>query len=179
MITIRPSEAQDQQAVLQMARAEPLFSPLEADTVAELLHDYLQLADHNGYLFLSAVDGRRLLGFACYGPTPLTEGTFTVYWLCVAAAGRGQGIGRALMRQVEFAARAAGGRLIVLDTSGRSAYAPTRAFYERIGYMRAATLPDFYAPGDDLVIYLLPLAPAAWIPQPEVAVDRSHPAGVG
>lgn len=178
MTTIRPTQAQDQLALLQMAQAEPLFSATEADTVAELLHDYLTLPDHNGYLFLSSVDGQRLLGFACYGPTPLTEGTFTVYWLCVAAAGRGQGIGRALMQQVELAARAAGGRLIVLDTSGRSAYAPTRAFYERIGYARAASIPDYYAPGDDLVMYMLPLDPAAWIPQPEPSLHRSHPAGV-
>jgi len=178
MITIRPTESQDQPALLQMARTEPLFTAIEADTVAELLHDYLELADHNGYLFLSAVDGRRLLGFACYGPTPLTEGTYTVYWLCVAGAGRGQGIGRELMQQVEFAARAAGGRLIVLDTSGRPAYAPTRTFYERIGYARAATVPDYYAPGDDLVIYMLPLAPAVWFPQPEAPIHRSHPAGV-
>ena len=157
MISIRPTEGQDHDSLLRMARDEPLFSEVEVETVAELLHDYSHLPDHNGYYFLSALDGGQLVGFACYGPTPLTEGTFTVYWLCVAAAGRGQGIGRALMRRVEESVRLTGGRLIVLDTSGRPAYAPTRAFYESIGYARSATVPAFYAPGDDLVIYSLPL----------------------
>ena len=174
MISICPTEGRDQDSLLQMAGDEPLFSEIEAETVAELLRDYLQLPDHNGYYFLCALDGGQLVGFACYGPTPLTEGTFSVYWLCVAAAGRGQGVGRTLMRQVEEAVRLAGGRLIVLDTSGRPAYAPTRAFYERIGYARSATVPDFYAPGDDLVIYSLPLTPLASIAQAENPTRRSY-----
>ena len=41
-----------------------------------------------------------------------------------------------------------------LDTSGRAQYAPTRAFYERKGYRVAARLEDFFAPGDDKVIYV-------------------------
>jgi hypothetical protein len=40
-----------------------------------------------------------------------------------------------------------------VDTSGRAQYAPTRAFYEHMGYERAAVLEDFYAPGDAKVIY--------------------------
>jgi len=40
-----------------------------------------------------------------------------------------------------------------VETSSRSDYVPTRAFYEARGYTRAATIPAYYAPGDDLVIY--------------------------
>jgi ribosomal protein S18 acetylase RimI-like enzyme len=39
------------------------------------------------------------------------------------------------------------------ETSGRPQYEPTRAFYERMGYQVAARLKDFYAPGDDKVIF--------------------------
>ncbi|MBL8851541.1 MAG: hypothetical protein JNG89_17790, partial [Planctomycetaceae bacterium] len=46
-----------------------------------------------------------------------------------------------------------GGRRVYAETSGREQYAPTRAFYERCGYQREATLKDFYAPGDDKVVY--------------------------
>jgi len=41
----------------------------------------------------------------------------------------------------------------VTETSSRGDYAPTRGFYEHRGYTRAATIPGYYAPGDDLVIY--------------------------
>ncbi|MBA2628245.1 MAG: hypothetical protein H0U85_09540 [Gemmatimonadales bacterium] len=45
-------------------------------------------------------------------------------------------------------------RVIVVETAGRSDYAPTRAFYEARGYRAVATIPDFYAPGDDQVAYV-------------------------
>ena len=57
------------------------------------------------------------------------------------------------MREME--GRLAGSaRLIVVETAGREDYAPTRAFYEARGYRRAAVIPDFYAPGDDQVVYV-------------------------
>ncbi|HKV71519.1 MAG TPA: hypothetical protein VJN62_09745, partial [Gemmatimonadales bacterium] len=45
-------------------------------------------------------------------------------------------------------------RLVVVETSSRADYAPTRRFYEARGYTRTAVIPEYYAPGDDLVIYL-------------------------
>jgi len=71
----------------------------------------------------------------------------------VDPARHGQGIGTQLLTEVERRLRAARGRLIVTETSSRADYAPTRAFYEHRGYTRAATIPGYYAPGDDLVIY--------------------------
>jgi GNAT superfamily N-acetyltransferase len=169
MITLRETIPSDRSGILEMASAEPLFTPEEAATVAELLQDWLEDADHNGYYFLSAVEDDNVIGFACYGPTPLTAGTYTVYWLCVSPRGRRKGTGRALMHQVEQQARALGGRLLVLDTSGRPEYASTRVFYERIGYLRTAVVPDFYAPGDDLVMYTFPLTPIVWMTAPQPA----------
>lgn len=158
MIAIRPTQPEDADSLLRLAGAEPLFSKEEAETVAELLEAYLEQDDHGGYCFLSALDEGRLVGFACYGPTPLTQGTFDVYWIAVGKAAKGRGVGRELMARVEAEVRAAGGRMIVLDTSGRPEYAPTRAFYLRLGYTPSATLPDFYAPGDDLIIFTRSLA---------------------
>ena len=50
-------------------------------------------------------------------------------------------------------------RLIVVETAGRPEYAGTRAFYEARGYRAVSRIPDFYAPGDDQVVYVK--APAA------------------
>jgi hypothetical protein len=43
--------------------------------------------------------------------------------------------------------------LLVVETSSRDDYAPTRHFYEAHEYERAASLADYYAPGDHRVIY--------------------------
>ncbi len=158
MINISETIPEHAAALLALARVEPLFSPAEAGVVEELLRDYLDRPDHNGYFFLSALEGGELVGFACYGPTPMTQGTYDLYWIAVSGTRRGAGIGRALMDIVEESVRAAGGRLLVLDTSGREDYAGTRAFYERLGFEQTALIPDFYAPGDDLIIYSLRLS---------------------
>ena len=35
----------------------------------------------------------------------------------------------------------------------RAEYEPTRGFYEARGYRAVSRIPDFYAPGDDQVVY--------------------------
>ena len=44
-------------------------------------------------------------------------------------------------------------RQVYIETSNREQYAPTRGFYLRCGYRQEALLKDFYAVGDDKVIY--------------------------
>lgn len=104
------------------------------------------------YELLGAFDDERLAGYVCFGPTPATEGTFDLYWLAVDPAAQRRGIGRALVREVEQVLRARGGRLLVVETSSRADYEPTRTFYARGGYSEAARVRDFYAPGDDRIL---------------------------
>jgi ribosomal protein S18 acetylase RimI-like enzyme len=129
-----------------------VFRPSEVAIAVELLDR--AAAGDDDYRFVGAFDGADLVGYACWGPTPGTEGTFDLYWIAVDASRQGGGVGSQLLAHVERTLQAGGGRLIVVETSSRADYAPTRAFYERRGYTRAATLPGYYAPGDNLVIYL-------------------------
>lgn len=129
-----------------------MFRPSEVAIAVELLDR--ALAGDDDYRFIGAFDGDALVGYACWGPTPGTEGTFDLYWIAVDTTKQGSGVGSQILAHVERTLQAGGGRLIVVETSSRGDYAPTRAFYERRGYTRAATLPGYYAPGDHLVIYL-------------------------
>jgi len=104
-------------------------------------------------------DGGRVQGFACCGPHPLTEGTFDLYWIAVDPDARRQGVGRALLSQVGTEVKARGGRLLMIETSGLPSYTPTREFYESCDCRREAVIRDFYAPGDDLVIFVKELSP--------------------
>ena len=142
-------------AILDIARNVQVFDAEEIDTVEELLREYRDKgAQASGYHFLSCrVDGR-VLGFACYGPRALTQGAFDLYWIAADKAAQGRGVGGALLVRVAQEIKALGGRLIVAETSGRPEYAPTRRFYETHAYERAAAIADFYAPGDDVVVYV-------------------------
>jgi ribosomal protein S18 acetylase RimI-like enzyme len=64
---------------------------------------------------------------------------------------QGTGIGTALLTEMERRLEGTA-RLIVIETAGRPDYADTRAFYQARGYRPAATIADFYGPGDDQMI---------------------------
>jgi ribosomal protein S18 acetylase RimI-like enzyme len=126
------------------------------DTAVELLDE--SLGGDEDYRFLGAYDGDELIGYACWGPTPGTLGTCDLYWIVVDRGRQRRGVGTALLRAVEEQLAAEGCRLIVVETSSRADYAPTRAFYERRGFSRTAVIPAYYEPGDDLVVYLKDVA---------------------
>src|SRR5207245_1042623 len=136
----------------RLTRATGVFQPEEVAVAVELLDE--SLAGDDDYRFLGSYAGDELTGYACWGPTPGTRGTYDLYWIVVEPAWQGKGVGTQLLAAVERQLLADGCRLIVVETSSRAEYVPTRGFYERRGYRPAARLPGYYAPGDDLMIYL-------------------------
>jgi ribosomal protein S18 acetylase RimI-like enzyme len=96
-------------------------------------------------------DGDRPVAYACFGATPMTEGTYDLYWLVTDAAERGKGLGGRLLADVEAELRRRKARLLRIETSSLEGHGGARRFYERAGYGTVGLIPDFYRPGDDLV----------------------------
>lgn len=94
-----------------------------------------------------------LVGYVCYGATPGTDRTYDLYWIAMHPDVQGSGGGTRLLDEVERRLRERNARLLVVETSSRDDYAPTRQFYAMRGYAQVARLSDFYAPGDDRVIF--------------------------
>jgi ribosomal protein S18 acetylase RimI-like enzyme len=149
--SLRPVGRAHRARLERLTRDTGLFREEEVATAVELLDESLNGDDD--YRFVGAFDGDQLVGYACRGPTPGTEGTHDLYWIVVDHQRQGAGVGTQLLHGVESGLAAHGARLVVVETSSRADYAPTRRFYETRGYTRAATIPGYYAPGDDLVIY--------------------------
>ncbi len=145
--------ADDREAVRWLVESTGVFSPVEIDVAVELIDDRIQRGQASDYHFVFAdIDGRTV-GYTCYGPIALTAASFDLYWIAVDKTLQGRKIGRLLLDRTEQLIRAAGGRQVYIETSNRGQYAPTRGFYLRCGYAQAALLKDFYADGDDKVIY--------------------------
>lgn len=102
---------------------------------------------------MAEVDGR-VAGYVCYGPTPMTTGTWDLYWIATHPEVRGRGAASALVEAMEAELRGLGARLVRVETSHQELYDAAHRFYVRHAYPEVARLPDFYKPGDALIIML-------------------------
>jgi GNAT superfamily N-acetyltransferase len=148
----------DVEAVRTLIERTGFFNRDEVAIAAELVEARLESGAASGYDFVLADLAGALAGYACYGAIPCTAASFDLYWIAVEPKLQRHGTGRTLMEAVEAQVAARGGQRIYIDTSGRDQYRPTREFYERNGFRCEARLADFYAPGDDRVIYVKRLA---------------------
>ncbi len=150
----RRANESDVAAIRAITTATGFFYPAEVDIAIELIEDRLAKGEDSDYDFLFADDAATgaTLGYACYGPIPLTQSSWDLYWIAVSPQAQRRGIGHALMKTVEQDVRARGGKRLYVDTASRPAYQPTRAFYRDSGYKVEAQFPDFYAPGDAKVV---------------------------
>lgn len=150
---IRRCARSDRQVVLSFLAETGFFRPDEMQIAREVLDQALAEGAQGHYQSFVACVGLEVVGWICFGPTPCTLGSFDIYWIGVATAWQGRGIGRALTAFAEKEILDRGGRLVVIETSSRDVYQPTRRFYETLGYRQAACVPEFYGPGDHRVIF--------------------------
>lgn len=144
----------DVERIRELVTGAANFSPAEIEIATELASECLARGIESGYEFIFAEYAGIVVGYACYGPIPGTHARFDLYWVAVAPDSQRHGLGAQLVVRVEAAVRQAGGERIYIDTSTSDAYAAARGFYQRMGYTRAAELPDFYQAGDGKVIFL-------------------------
>lgn len=148
-LKLRDIERRDRAAIARILAATDAFSPAEIDVALELVDEPREA----GYRFVVAEQAGTVAGYACFGATPCTVGTYDLYWIAVDPTLQSKGLGRALLDAVESAVRAEDGRLLIIETASKPEYAATRAFYERCGLELAARIQDFYARGDDKLVY--------------------------
>jgi ribosomal protein S18 acetylase RimI-like enzyme len=151
---IRPLERSDVCPLRGILEATKVFRPDEIDVAQELMEFSLDNPGQDDYEIYSDVDERgSVLGYYCIGATPMTEGTYDLYWIASDPALHGTGVGSRLLHHCEDLVRRKQGRLIVVETSSQPSYDPTRTFYARRGYKEEARIRGYYKTGDDLVIY--------------------------
>jgi GNAT superfamily N-acetyltransferase len=150
---VRPLQLRDRAPLHQLLTKDGLFTREEVSVALELIDG--ALAEPGGeYRVLCADLAGALAGYICYGPTPMTEGTFDLYWIVTHPDARGLGVARALVERMENELRGLGARLVRVETSRLDGYGAARAFYERLAYPLVAVMQDFYRTGEDLLVML-------------------------
>lgn len=157
-MTIRPLEPADRDRIREIVESTGNFTPAERETALEVVDAALATGEASGYLVHVLEDDGVVLGYVGYGPTPLTRGTWDLYWIAVDRAAQGRGAGRALIAFAENDIQHRGGRLLLIETSSQESYGATIHFYERAGYDLEARIRNFYQPGDDKLVFAKELA---------------------
>ncbi len=165
-VTLRPMQPEEVAELVQITTDTGFFRTEEVAVADEVLSACAGKGKDSGYqVYVAAHDGG-LLGYVCFGPTPLTRGAWDIYWIAVAPSHQRHGIGNLLMQQAEGEVRAQGGRLILLETSSLELYEPTHSFYRSQGYREVSCIPDFYDVGDAQITFAKVLSPKGSPPMP-------------
>jgi len=151
--------SEDRDAVAAIVQGVGNFTEAEIACALELIDIYLKDEQQRDYRILVLEDAdARVCAYACWGPTPLTRGTFDLYWIATDPRAQGSGYGKALMLEVERRVRQESGRLLVVETSSKDSYGNTIRFYRNLGYEQTSGIRDFYDVGDDKIVFLKKLS---------------------
>ena len=151
---IRATVPADTRSLVALAEATAMFKPAEIQALREVLDDYHTTNHDLGHRCVTDEENGQNTSFAYYAPASMTDRTWYLYWIAVSKSVQARGIGGALLRHVESDIRDAHrGRLLLIETSSLRHYEPTRRFYLKHGYDRLAILSDYYADGDDMVVF--------------------------
>ena len=129
------------------------FYQRDMDMAVSDMHLALE-ADPRDRRVLVAVDGCRVVGIIGYRRKVDAEGTYHLSFFGVADEYQRRGVGRMLYDRVEQDLRAHGARLLLAEASNGAYAAPARRFYEKCGFYKAATIPDYWQKDDPLALYV-------------------------
>ncbi|WP_161882639.1 GNAT family N-acetyltransferase [Deinococcus alpinitundrae] len=152
---LRAAAPEDLQALLDLAVSSTLFLPDETPSLRPVFEDVLtgRLGEHHRMALWSDPPGTGPAGAVYFALNDMAYRTWDLLWISVSLSHQGQGVGSQLIHFAEAQVAAAGGRMIVIDTSSKLKFDATHAFYRQRGYTEVARIPDFYADGDSKVIF--------------------------
>src|SRR5688572_21013227 len=150
---IRQATPADTPTLVALGEGTEVFKPHEIVALREVLDDYHDGNFEEGHRCVVAENEGELLGFAYYAPAAMTDRTWYLYWIAVRKNVQSRGTGTALLSYVEEDIRRLRGRVLFIETSSLPHYDMTRRFYVKYQYDQEAVLRDFYADGDDMVVF--------------------------
>jgi ribosomal protein S18 acetylase RimI-like enzyme len=151
---IRSLARKDKAGLLSLLIKTKAFTSKEIDVAMELIDIVLKDKNQKDYKIHCAVnDQDKLLGYICYGPSPMTEGTFDLYWIAVDPDLQDQGVGSLLIDFLEGEVRKIQGRMALAETASIGEYEKTQRFYLHKGFKEVARVPDYYYPGNDRITF--------------------------
>ena len=147
-MNIRAPAPSDLPAIELVLEDTGLFPP---DMLEELIGPFLNDAGCQDRWLVCETDAAGVIGFSFTRPETLAEGAWNLLAIGFRDAHKNMGYGTQLLAVIERSL--AGERILIIETSSLDNFDATRRFYESRGYTREAVIRDYWADGDDKVIF--------------------------
>jgi len=144
----------DETRIREIVVSTGFFYDIEVEVAVELAVEKLRDGNKSTYQFIFAENDGVAVAYSCFGLIAGTEHSFDLYWIATHDDFRGQGIGKTLLEETHRRIALQGGRNVIAETSSLEKYAPTRRFYNQMGYSQAGLIEDFYKEGDGKVTFV-------------------------
>ncbi len=123
-----------------------------SELLDEMVQPFFQQTEKTEFWLTCELDNV-LVAVAYFAPERMTNGTFNLLLIAVHSDLHGRGIGRELTAYIERFLKSGGVRILLVETSGLPDFERTRAFYTQNGYRVEATIAEYYAEGEDKIVF--------------------------
>ena len=152
---IRPAERQDRKQIRQLIQHRGTFNQTEIQVAMQVLDEALRHPERGDYYVFCAIDDSgSIAGYMCFGPIPMTDDCYDLYWIVVDSKFSKRGVGTRLLEFMEGFLARKGARQIYVDTESGPAYEAARSFYKKNSFREVSVLDDFYRKGANKLIFV-------------------------
>lgn len=123
-----------------------------SELLDEMVLPFFQQTEKTEY-WLTCEQDSVLKAVAYFAPERMTNCTYNLLLIAVHSDFQGRGTGRELTAYIERFLKDRGVRIILVETSGLPDFERTRAFYTQNGYRVEAKIAEYYARGEDKIVF--------------------------
>jgi ribosomal protein S18 acetylase RimI-like enzyme len=152
---IRPLELSDLEPLLAMLKDSGQFDDHAIAYVRQTVDAYF--SGETDDIWYSA-EQQGFAGVAYCSSEAMADGVWNLLMLWVSPEHQRQTIGQTLVAQIEHSLKNQGARLLLVETSSLDNFAAARAFYFKQGFAEEGRIRNYYAAGEDKIIYVKNLA---------------------
>ncbi len=99
---IRPYNSRDREYIRAILDASRTFTAEEVAVALEVIDDAVSRPQSDDYTICCAENDRgNVVGYICFGPIPMTDRCYDLYWICVDRERKKKGIGSSLILAME------------------------------------------------------------------------------
>ena len=153
-VNIRKPTSSDLSDIKLILEDTDLFPP---EMLEDMIEPFFRGNEQQDRWLVCETENEAVIGFSYTRAEHLAESVWNLLAIGFRSQHQGSGFGTKLIEEVERSI--SGERILIVETSSLDDFDKTRDFYRNCGYDQEAVIRDYWADGDDKVIFRKRLSP--------------------